>query len=81
MGATLLRSAGTLTIEGDVEIYDEDGEFGGEGEGEEGEEGEGDLPFEQQVGVRPGGKEGGREGGREGGQEGLQTNGWRNAPV
>ncbi|EWM25584.1 hypothetical protein Naga_100377g1, partial [Nannochloropsis gaditana] len=31
MGATLLRSAGTLTIEGDVEIYDEEGEFGGEG--------------------------------------------------
>ena len=42
MGATLVRSAGTLTIEGDVEIYDEEGEFGGEdGEEEEEEEVEG----------------------------------------
>jgi len=64
MGATLVRSAGTLTIEGDVEIYDEEGEREDEDEDEEGD-GPDSLPFEQKV-RREGGEGGKREGGKEG---------------
>lgn len=51
MGANMLNTAGVLTIEGEVEMYDEDeeeGEFADKDDDDEGDE-EGDLPFVNEV--------------------------------